>query len=111
MRTTVMWYRARRQTTMASRPGYVPARAVMLCLLRLIDAAVAVVMPQIINCFEMSDHDGGEFVTAEDPLRPCYSGCFTPEFYPRYIFQVPFGDIYCSVIVMTACCCCTGDSS
>ncbi len=36
---------------------------------------------QIINCFEMSDHDGKLFVTAEDPLRPCYSGCFTPEFF------------------------------
>jgi hypothetical protein len=38
---------------------------------------------QIINCFEMSDHDGKAFATSNDPLRPCYSGCFTPEFYPR----------------------------
>jgi hypothetical protein len=38
---------------------------------------------QIINCFEMSDHDAKLFSTSNDPLRPCYSGCFTPEFYPR----------------------------
>jgi hypothetical protein len=40
------------------------------------------VRERIINCFEMSDHDGTPFTTDADPLRVSYS-CFTPEFNPR----------------------------
>ncbi len=37
---------------------------------------------QIVNCFEMSDHNGSAFSEDCDPVRVSYS-CFTPEFFPR----------------------------